>query len=69
MGKRYDVKVGHDGEFGIYFQQTLAEAKRIATIEAKKHPGEVFVEWFRRSDGQKGYLNSDGNHAITGKAW
>lgn len=29
----------------------------------------VYVQWFRASDGQKGYLNPDGNSSITGEAW
>lgn len=29
----------------------------------------VFITWGRASDGQNGYLNPDGNYAITGKAW
>lgn len=30
---------------------------------------QIYVSWFRASDGQHGYLNSDGNHAITGSNW
>lgn len=49
---------------------TKAEAKRIAKIEAADNKdAQVFVTWLRSSDGQHGYLNSDGNHAITGTAW
>lgn len=47
-----------------------AEAKKVAKSDAKKYPNhQVFIQWFRPSDGQHGYLNPDGNHSITGVAW
>jgi hypothetical protein len=46
------------------------EAEEMARTWAKENPNnQVFISWSRKSDGQKGYLNPDGNHAITGKAW
>ena len=45
------------------------EARHIAKREVANRDNLVFVSWFRASDGQHGYLNSDGNHAITGTAW
>lgn len=53
---------------------TLSYAKTVAAQEADKAEAagqgqQVFVKWFRKSDGQVGYLNRGGNHAITGKAW
>lgn len=45
------------------------EAKRIAKQEAEDINNLVFISWFRAVDGQHGYLNPDGNHAITGTAW
>lgn len=52
----------------------LRVAMAIATREAEKlrssgSDARVYVQWYRKSDGQKGYVNPDGNHAITGKAW
>lgn len=36
---------------------------------AKEHPNDlVFIEFYRPSDGQIGYINRDGA-AITGKSW
>jgi hypothetical protein len=29
----------------------------------------IYVEFFRTSDGQRGYLNADGNHNINGEDW
>jgi len=49
---------------------TLTEAKRVARSTAHKHPhNQVFIEWFRISDGQHGFVNPDGNDAITGEPW
>jgi len=51
---------------GVSFKQAIALAKAAAA----KYPNEaVFVSWGRASDGQQGYLNRDGNHAITGEKW
>jgi hypothetical protein len=49
---------------------TKKHAIALAKAAADKYPNErVFVSWGRASDGQQGYLNPDGNHAITGEAW
>ena len=46
------------------------EAVAAATKAALEYPSqEVFVSWSRASDGQRGYLNQDGNHSVTGQAW
>jgi hypothetical protein len=49
-------------------------SKKAATAEAKRAAGEypndkIYVSWHRSTDGQHGYLNRDGSHAITGAAW
>jgi len=49
---------------------TEQQVKKIAPLAASQRKGcLVFVEWYRKSDGQRGYLNPNGNHAITGVAW
>jgi hypothetical protein len=46
------------------------QAQKVAKTWAAEHPSkQVYVSWHRESDGQTGYLNPDGEHAITGKAW
>jgi len=46
------------------------KAAQEAVKMAKENPKcNVFVEWFRKSDGQHGYLNPGRNHDITGQAW
>lgn len=45
------------------------DAKQLASEWAAKFVDEsVFVEYFRKSDGQKMYLNVDG-YDVTGKRW
>lgn len=45
-------------------------AVKAARQMVKDYPGyQVHVSWYRESDGQSGYLNPDGNHAITGESW
>ena len=49
---------------------TETQAKRAAKQAAEDNPQAlVFIHWYRSSDQQHGYLNPNGNHAITGKAW
>ena len=48
---------------------TKSQAKETARETASKTESQVYVEWTRASDNQHGYLNSDGNHSITGKPW
>jgi hypothetical protein len=48
------------------------QAIKAAKIEAAKitdGKSQIFIEWYRSSDGQHGYVNPDGNHAITGHSW
>jgi hypothetical protein len=68
---KYSVVVKKDGmTISETPDCTKAEAKKVAKAEAAENKdAQVFVTWFRASDGQHGYLNSDGNHAITGTAW
>jgi hypothetical protein len=61
----YSVKV--NGEIlyhDLFKNQAISIAKEQAT-----QGNQVFVTWFRKTDSQQGYLNSDGNHEITGTAW
>ena len=51
---------------GVTKKQAVLAAKAAA---AKYPDDQIFLSWGRASDGQQGYLNRDGNHAITGEAW
>ena len=63
--QKYSVKVNGDT---LYHDLSKTQAISIAKQEAEAG-NQVFVTWFRKSDGQQGHLNSDGNHDITGTAW
>ncbi len=43
-------------------------ARQIARAQAQIGAGQVYITWYRASDGQHGYLNRDG-HSPIGKAW
>ena len=56
----------------VAMSEVLGElsAKIEAETFAEQYPNcQIYVTWFRSSDGQQGYYNQDGNHAITGEAW
>lgn len=68
---KYDIVVidknGEEENSGSGLSKT--EAVKKARELALLTDIQVFVTWHRAADGQTGYLNSDGNHDITGKAW
>jgi hypothetical protein len=68
---KYSVVIKKNGmTISEIFDCTKAEAKKVAKAKAAENKDvQVFVTWFRSSDGQHGYLNSNGDHAITGTAW
>jgi len=51
---------------GLSKPQAIVRAYRLSRNPAN---GQIFVEWYRSTDGQHGYLNPSGDHAITGNAW
>ena len=65
------VKDRRGATIAEYPDNSLAASNRLAREEAGKDKDNrlVFVTWFRARDGQHGYLNSNGSHAITGEAW
>lgn len=61
----YSVKVNDEILYhNLFKNQAISIAK-----EQAAQGNQVFVTWFRKNDSQQGYLNSDGNHEITGTAW
>ena len=53
-------------EVGLSLHQALHNAAK----QAAKNKGQIYqiyVVWYRESDGQHGYVNPDGNHSINGK--
>lgn len=63
------VKNRTTGEPVVMIPCTKREAIKTAKEEAKNPQHQVFVEWLRASDGQRGYLNRNGSNTITGEAW
>lgn len=67
---KYSVEEYKDGQMITSTNDcTVSQARSIATRTARNETIQVYVTWYRKADGQHGYLNPDGNHAITGKAW
>ena len=69
---KYDVNVYSENDQIITNENGLTKTGAMSTAAkyaAKYQNHQVFIEWHRESDGQHGYLNPDGDHAITGKAW
>ena len=66
---RYSVELinefGPTAEYCNVSKKEAIKAARKESSEGRK----VFVCWFRSSDGQKGYLNPDGDHAVMGESW
>jgi hypothetical protein len=62
---RYSVSIG---ESCVGSDLTKKAAIKAATESGVANQN-VFVSWFRDSDGQKGFLNPDGSHAVTGISW
>ncbi|MFH2075578.1 MAG: hypothetical protein ABIJ57_09565 [Pseudomonadota bacterium] len=66
----YTVEHGHDAVDNVEYYPGLSQ-KEAVMLARKLATGrkQVYVSWSRSSDGQTGYLNRDGSHDITGKAW
>ena len=67
----YSVILSMEWGEDIYQDTGLSkvDAKAMALALVASGKSGVFVDFFRASDGQRGYLNADGNHSITGKDW
>ena len=67
---KYNVLVEFEGQT-VKESNGLSKSEAIkkAELEAKDEDCKVFISWFRLSDGQRGYLNPDRDHSITGNAW
>jgi len=48
---------------------SLSEVLIAAPLAARQGTHQVYVSWYRSSDGQTGYLDRDGNHTPVGHAW
>ena len=48
---------------------TKKQAIKLAKDLTKDNRNQIFVCWTRLSDGQEGYLNPNGDHAVIGVNW
>jgi len=49
--------------------QAMKMAVEMVYDHRKDENCQIFVSWFRLDDGQHGYLNPGGDHAIIGQTW
>jgi hypothetical protein len=69
------VTIGSEGTregtiaHGLSYRDAMRQAPLVAGSVAWRRNTNAFVTWYRESDGQRGYLNQDGSHAIIGRAW
>jgi len=68
---KYSIGIQSEtGTENVQCNLSKKEAIAAAKVEAKKNPeSNVYISWFRSADSQVGYLNPNGDHAITGKPW
>jgi hypothetical protein len=68
---KYTVKYDFNkyGKSGYTPHCTRKEAIKLARVEVRNGSKGVTISFFRASDGQRGYLNPNGSHAITGNFW
>jgi hypothetical protein len=62
---RYSVSIGESCVGNGLTKKAAVKAATDAGIASQN----VFVSWYRESDGQNGFLNPDGSHAVTGQSW
>lgn len=68
MTLKYEVIVKH--QTGDDYHPSLSKRAAVKLAKELTQDGnQVYISWYRSSDGQHGYLNPGGNHAITGYPW
>ena len=66
----YTVIAGTDEMFAdAYSCATEREARETALRLCSETDVPVYVEFYRMNDGQRGYLDRNGNYEITGHNW
>ena len=68
---RYTVTQTKENGQAVVLKDNLKKAKamELALAESEKGNGNVFVEFYRKSDSQRGFLNPDGNHSPNGQSY
>jgi hypothetical protein len=67
----YSIYQQHENDSATLLASGLSKVVAVVSAAELLSQGKSHftVEFFRKSDGQHGYLNQDGNHAPTGKHW
>ena len=68
---KYDIVIKYENGKEDTIKSGLNQqlAKKTAKEAANQYKGKVYIEWFRKKDGQHGYLNPNGDHNPVGKPW
>jgi hypothetical protein len=69
---KYEIRVETiSGSVREYrYERGPKKATKAAKMLASQFPNDyVYIQWFRSSDNQTGYLNPGENHEPTGKRW
>lgn len=69
---KYTIVVDHEGREEYIPLQSRNQRQAMTAMRNYVHrnPDTVaFLEFFRASDGQRGYINPDGNASPTGHKW
>lgn len=61
---KYTVEINEDSMINDLNEKEAIEQAELYSADGKQ----VFITWFRESDGQHGYLNRDGHNPV-GKSW
>jgi len=58
-------------KYTVEYENGQAESglTKIEAVLKAKNSTNTFISWFRKTDLQKGFLNPNGNHEITGIIW
>lgn len=70
----YTISLGQNGieDYALKCEtekEAIEEVREMVENDGKNLSGNVYISWFRESDGQQGFLNPNGNHEIIGKDW
>lgn len=67
---KYNIERNYEPGKQELITTTTSERTAISTAksEAAKGQGQIYITWYRETDGNKGYLNRDG-HSPIGQAW
>jgi len=66
---KYTVELSRNGVVNAEYRNMSETAAIKAAEEERGHGNDIYITWYRKSDGMHGFLNPDGNHSISGRNW